>query len=59
MQKNIDSFSWKRGKDKSRKLKKISLASHPFFFCFSFFSSKDALKSELILGELSNPIQSN
>ena len=49
MQNNTDAFSWKRGKDKSRKLKKISLASHPSFFCFSIVYSKDALKSQLQL----------
>ena len=36
MQNNTDAFSWKRGKDKSRELKKISLASYPSFFFFFF-----------------------
>ena len=47
MQNNTDAFSWKRGKDKSRELKKISLASYPSFFCFSIFYFKDAVKGQL------------
>ena len=47
MQINTDAFSWKRGKDKSRELKKISLASYPSFFCFSIFYFKDVVKRQL------------
>ena len=36
MQNNTDGLSWKRGKDKSQKLKKVSLASQPSFFFFFF-----------------------
>ena len=36
-QNNTDAFSWKRGKEKSRKSKKVPLASQPsFFFLYNF-----------------------
>ena len=48
MQNNADAISWKRGKDKNRKLKKISLANHPSFFCFLIFLFQRWLKGSVI-----------
>ena len=47
MRNNTDAFSWKRGKDKSREFKKISLASHPSFFCFSIFLLQRCVKESI------------
>ena len=49
MQNNTDAFSWKRGKDKSRKLKTNIPRKQSSFLLFSIGLYKDALQSQLQL----------
>ena len=55
MKNNTDGFSWKRGKEKSRKLKKSISCKTAFFLSFLFFYFIDGLKSQFIA--LSDHIQ--
>ena len=48
MQNNTEEFSWKRGKDKSQKLKKYLLQESLLSIFVFIFPSKDALKSLFI-----------
>ena len=49
MQNNTNAFSWKRGKDKSRKLRTNIPRKPSSFLLFSIDYYKDALKSQLQL----------